>query len=83
MSSGDFEVNLRQSVADHIALIRNAANAAKARIGQSVEAHQAEAPVFDRVHETPPPRPAVNFAFDDADFGEVDAEGIPVWEEPQ
>ena len=56
MSSGDFEAELRQSVADNLALIANAAKAAKARIGQSVAGITPPEPVRDDG-----PRPAVNF----------------------
>jgi hypothetical protein len=61
MSSGDFEAELQQSVADHIALIRTAAAVARGRISESVDAHTQESPIAERPHETPPPRPAVNF----------------------
>jgi len=111
MSSGDFETELRQSVADNLALIGNAAKAAKARIGQSVAGVKPPAAEPD---DFAGPRPAVNFdaeersypdelpgegsvfdqtpdqnelpegaiSFDSFDSGDVDDDGIPVWEDP-
>jgi hypothetical protein len=83
MSSSDFEAELRQSVADNLALIANAAKAAKARIGQSVAGVTPPAPVvqqgtFDN------PRPAVNFDADEPVFDAAgdDAErGLPPYDE--
>ena len=65
MSSGDFETELEQSVRDHLALIANAAKAAKSRIGQGVASQNAPAPA------APPPsqaRPAVDFNAPEPDF---------------
>jgi hypothetical protein len=81
MSSADFEAKLRQSVADHIAFIRNAANAAKGRIGESVDAYGAQATPAERPHETPPPRPAVNFFAAESESKADDF--VPPWEDSQ
>jgi hypothetical protein len=97
MSSGDFEAELEQSVQDHLAFIANAANAAKARIGEAIDSESApasKAPQSD-------PKPAVDFSTPEPDFDAafaagsdpttaeadlavegVDDEGIPVWEDP-
>jgi hypothetical protein len=66
MSSGDFEAELKQSVQDHLAFVANAANAAKARIGEDVEKSRSappspKAPAGD-------PRPAVDFGAPEPDF---------------
>jgi hypothetical protein len=81
MSTGDFEAQVRQSVADHLALIQTAAAAAKARIVTTVS--NVEAPAPEPVPELPVmpsrARPAVDFsaeepAFaDDALFNEASA----------
>ncbi|HUA08338.1 MAG TPA: hypothetical protein VMA98_03625 [Candidatus Acidoferrales bacterium] len=75
MSSGDFEAELHQSVQDHLALIANAAKAAKARIGATVESLSGppeveEDPVFSAAPPPAPsgPRPAVNFDAPEPDF---------------
>jgi hypothetical protein len=65
MSSGDFEAELEQSVQDHLAFVANAAQAAKARIGQSVESRSTPGPA------APPPSdpiPAVDFSAPEPDF---------------
>jgi hypothetical protein len=51
MSSGDFEAQVHQSVADDLALIATAAAAAKSRIVKSVE----------QLHASEPPKPVVEF----------------------
>jgi hypothetical protein len=62
MSSGDFEAELRQSVADNLSLIANAAKAAKARIGQSVAGiTPAPSPAAAADADYDSPRPAVDF----------------------
>ena len=69
MSTGDFEATVRQSVADHLALIATAAAAAKGRIVKSVEVLQTPLPPaapaqvesFDDFAAPPSPRPAVDF----------------------
>jgi len=88
MSTGDFEAELHQSVADNIALVANAAKAAKARIGASVAGFRPPPPPPPA--EITGPRPAVNFdaaepdfhdehpAFSDSAFGEPP----PAGEEP-
>jgi hypothetical protein len=80
MSTGDFEATVRQSVADHLALIATAAAAAKERIVMNVELLQAPpepmpAPAvhFSDFASPPPPRAAVNFAADEPIFGEEPA----------
>ncbi len=77
MSSSDFEAQLRQSVADNVALIANAAKAAKARIGQSVagaqpqsHAQPASVPAAERPAASSPPRPTVNFAAEEPVFAD-------------
>ncbi|HVA29272.1 MAG TPA: hypothetical protein VNF68_13910 [Candidatus Baltobacteraceae bacterium] len=75
MSSSDFEAQLRQSVADNVALIANAAKAAKARIGQSVASAQphaqpASAPAAERPADASPYRPTVNFAAEEPVFAD-------------
>ncbi len=67
MSNGDFEAELEQSVQDHLAFIANAAKAAKARIGQSVESGKPPVapPPPPRTGE---PRPAVDFNAPEPDF---------------
>jgi hypothetical protein len=50
MSSGDFEADLQQSVQDHATFIRNAADAAKARVQGQVGDAGAVTPAA-----TPPP----------------------------
>lgn len=87
MSSSDFEAEVRQSVADNIALIGNAAKAAKARIGQSVAGSRPPPPAEPADFEGP--RPAVNFAaeepvydtgpdvFADTGFQDAPAEAPP------
>lgn len=115
MTSADFEAQLRQSVADHVALVHASAQAAKARIGTAMPQPAVAAipdadPLFDELPARPQRRgPAVNFfaeeelppepvpeagvaaadalpdgtiAFDDFGGGNVDDEGIPVWEDP-
>jgi hypothetical protein len=97
MSTGDFEAQVRQSVADHLALIATAATAAKGRIVKSVELLQAPLPApaavsFDEVASPSTPRPAVNFSAEEPAFAEesafsddfsvsADDDGIPVWED--
>jgi hypothetical protein len=80
MSSSDFAAELRQSVADHLALIQNAARAAKARIGEAIPDAPAASPLsavsFDEpaLREMPsPPRPAVNFFAEEPVLDEVPA----------
>jgi len=75
MSSGEFEAELHQSVQDHLALIANAAKAAKARIGATVENLSGPPePEPEPVFSAPPlpepgaPRPAVNFDTPEPDF---------------
>ncbi|MBV8637217.1 MAG: hypothetical protein JO322_03975 [Candidatus Eremiobacteraeota bacterium] len=83
MSSGDFAAELRQSVADHLALIQTAARAAKARIGEAIpEAPPGFAPVpaFD-APEPPPPRAAVNFFADEPVFNDPVFNEAPVVED--
>ncbi len=60
MSTGDFEANLRQSVQDHLAAIRDAASAAKARIGQGT-APGRQLPAEPSSFVGAGLRPAVNF----------------------
>jgi hypothetical protein len=88
MSSSDFEAQLRQSVADNIALISNAAKAAKARIGESVAGTR---PPPAAVPVEPEDRgPAVNFAAaepaydDNMPYGEAPAfPETPAFAEPE
>ena len=86
MSSSDFEAELRQSVADNIALISNAAKAAKARIGQSVAGVRPPPPAEPADFEGP--RPTVNFAAEepsyasDLPFAEPAFDEGPMAEEP-
>jgi hypothetical protein len=80
MSSGDFASELRQSVEDGVALVRNAAAAAKARVNEQLP--PAEVPPAPA-----PAQPASIVSFDEVPAFEdakppVDAEGIPVWEDP-
>ncbi len=112
MTSAEFEAQLRQSVADHVALVHAAAKAAKARIGTSIPDRMLPEPAFAPAPEPVRPpnvnRPAVDFfaeealpevpvasleepaaplpdapiSFDDFGGGNVDDEGIPVWEDP-
>jgi hypothetical protein len=75
MSSGDFAAELRQSVADSIALVHNAAKAAKSRIGQAIpNPGVAPIPPLSRDDERPSaPRPAVNFFAEEPVYEEVPA----------
>lgn len=76
MSSSDFETQLRQSVADNLALISNAAKAAKARIGVSVAGTRPPPPAeHEDNHER---RPAVNFAAEEPAY----ADHLPYAEAP-
>ncbi|HTX55789.1 MAG TPA: hypothetical protein VMD47_01670 [Candidatus Acidoferrales bacterium] len=69
MSSGDFETELHQSVQDHLALIANAAKAAKARIGEGVESHRTpEAEPAAPPAPSAEPRPAVDFDAPEPEF---------------
>jgi hypothetical protein len=68
MSTGDFAAELRQSVQEHLALIRTAAKAAKGRIGQSVENMHVPVPAPAAAQPPPRPRPAVNFDFEEPEF---------------
>jgi hypothetical protein len=76
MSSGDFETEVRQSVADHLALIQTAAAAAKTRIVTSVDFLQTvnrpvASPVdFSDVSAGDSRRPAVDFSADEPAFSE-------------
>jgi hypothetical protein len=65
MSSGDFETELNQSVQDHLAFIATAAQAAKARIGESVESKSVPPAASRPAGE---PRPAVDFSAPEPDF---------------
>lgn len=62
---------MRQSVADHIALISNAAKAAKAHIG--VATARTAPPPQEPVHAPGPPRPAVDFSAQEPAFAEEPA----------
>jgi hypothetical protein len=78
MSSGDFETHVRQSVADHMALIQTAAAAAKSRIVTSVEALQGPSQPAAAVDFADPevgtaPRPAVDFSAQEPSFSEEPA----------
>jgi len=79
MSSSDFETELRQSVADSIALVTNAAKAAKARIGQSVAGVR---PPPAEPQDFEGPRPTVNFAAEEPVFAEAPAFKDDLPEEP-
>ena len=65
MTSAEFEEQLRQSVADHIALVHSAAKAAKSRIGTSIPDKMVAEPAFVPAPEPSRPpditRPAVDF----------------------
>jgi hypothetical protein len=67
MSSGDFEAELEQSVQDHLAFVANAANAAKARIGEAIDSRNAPPPVTPRSDLTP----AVDFNAPEPDFDQT------------
>jgi hypothetical protein len=78
MSSGDFEAHVRQSVADHMALIQTAAAAAKTRIVTSVEVMQgpSQPPAavdFAAAEIGAAPRPAVDFSAEEPSFSEESA----------
>lgn len=66
MSSGDFETELEQSVHDHLAFISNAAQAAKARIGQGVDSRKTAPPAAQPARNEP--RAAVDFNAPEPDF---------------
>jgi hypothetical protein len=72
MSSGDFEAELQQSVNDHLAFIANAATAAKARIGEGVQATKGTTAAPTAADAPPSPaneaRPAVDFSAPEPDF---------------
>lgn len=86
MTSADFEAQLRQSVADHIALVHASAKAAKARIGTTMPqpaAAIAAIPEADPLFDEPPAQPqrrgpAVNFLVEE----ELPAEPVPDAEAP-
>ncbi len=68
MSSGDFEAELEQSVQDHLAFVTNAAQAAKARIGQSIESQRTAVPETVPQPSPSDPTPAVDFSAREPDF---------------